>query len=536
MVPVTSLWRIKGDVAAVIEYAEDPGKTQWAIEHLGVTAEEMQLPIDLARDHRVTAAAMETPDGENGEFSVSDLSAVTDYAMRGNATLWRDDRGEIHRLVSGINCCPETATEEMRGVKKRWGKMGGTVAYHGYQSFAEGEGPPDLIHQIGVETAKRLWGDRYQVLVTTHVDKESHYHNHFVINTVSFLDGKKFYRSAKDYHAFRQVSDELAREYGFYVIEDPARGRKRDYTPEKPTWRKIVQADVDEAIRKAMTEEHFYSILRAKGYELKTTGKDVSAKAPGAQRFLRLERNFGPEYSRAAIRQRIAATWEQGQVPRGLPGLRQTGAETLTGNSSVRKERQWAAPTARSGSFLPGMKRNRPVLYVPYRGGSVRLPTRKKLHGFQAIYIRYCFMLGAIPAKRPRPVTKVSPALKKDLLKLDQITAQTKLLCGNHIETAGELAAYQSDLQARIAELTAERRDLYKQQRLTRVRNDPARYQANKARMSDISAQCYRLRKEIRLCEDIHERSPEVESKVRAEQIRQQQQARKRGNRWIGKF
>lgn len=536
--PVTSLWRIKGDVAAVIDYTTDERKTQWAIEHLDVTAEELKMPLDAARDRRVVAEAMEAPAGEDGEFAVSDLSAVADYATRGNATVWRDSRGEKHRLVSGVNCCPDTAVDEMRRIKKRWGKMGGTVAYHGYQSFADGEGPPDLIHQIGVETAKRLWGDRYQVLVTTHVDKEHHYHNHFVINTVSFVDGKKFYRSAKDYHDFRQVSDELAREHGFYVIEDPARGRKRDYAPGKPNWHKIVRADVDEAILKAGTEEHFFSILRARGYALKTGAKGIAAKAPGAERFFWLERNFGPEYSRAALRQRIAATWEQGQVPRGLPGLRQTGAETLTGNSSVGKERRWAAPVARSGSFLPGMKRDRPVLYVPYRGGSARRPTRKKLRGFQALYIRYCFMLGAIPAKRPRPVTKVSPALKKDLLKLDQITAQTRLLCGNHIETAGQLAAHKAGLQGQLAVLTTERQGLYRQQRRANVKGDPSRYQANKARMSEISAQCYRLRKEIKLCDGIHERSPEVKAKVRTEQIRQQhqQQAGKRKNRWIGKF
>ena len=42
---------------------------------------------------------------------------------------------------------------------------------------------PELAHEIGVKLAQRLWSERYQVLVATHLDKENHLHNHFVLNT-----------------------------------------------------------------------------------------------------------------------------------------------------------------------------------------------------------------------------------------------------------------------------------------------------------------------------------------------------------------
>ena len=138
-----------------------------------------------------------------------------------------------------------------------------------------------------------LWGDRYQVLVATHVDHAEHLHNHMVLCAVSFVDGKKFYRSAKDYYVLRQVSDELARQYGFSVLEQRKPSAVRDYTPGRTSWRKIVRADVDAAIAQARTEEHFYSLLRSKGYVLKTAGTDESNRAPGAQRIQRQERNFG---------------------------------------------------------------------------------------------------------------------------------------------------------------------------------------------------------------------------------------------------
>lgn len=71
------------------------------------------------------------------------------------------------------------------------------MAYHGYQSFAPGEATPELAHEIGVKLATRLWGDRYQVIVATHLDKENHLHNHFVVNTVSFVDGIKYHRTKR---------------------------------------------------------------------------------------------------------------------------------------------------------------------------------------------------------------------------------------------------------------------------------------------------------------------------------------------------
>ena len=57
-----------------------------------------------------------------------------------------EDGAPLHRFVSGINCSPATARDEMLAVKKRFGKEDGTVAYHGYQSFAPGEATPELAH------------------------------------------------------------------------------------------------------------------------------------------------------------------------------------------------------------------------------------------------------------------------------------------------------------------------------------------------------------------------------------------------------
>lgn len=113
------------------------------------------------------------------------------YLSTHNRYAGNKEKTEKFYFVSGINCDADKAYEQMVHVKKRFGKMHGNVAYHGYQSFHPGEVTPQQCHEIGLKLARQLWGECYQVLVATHIDKD-HIHNHLLINSVSFVDGKKF--------------------------------------------------------------------------------------------------------------------------------------------------------------------------------------------------------------------------------------------------------------------------------------------------------------------------------------------------------
>lgn len=162
----------------------------------------------------------------------------------------------------------------MQSTKKRFKKLDGTLAYHGYQSFAPGETTPEIAHEIGVKLARQLWGDKYQVIVATHLDKESHLHSHFVINTVSFKDGIKFHRENEDYRRMREASDALCREYGLSVITSRESKTKSyaEWEAEKngqPTIRSMIRADIDRAIQASSTERMFYKTLREMGYDIK---------------------------------------------------------------------------------------------------------------------------------------------------------------------------------------------------------------------------------------------------------------------------
>jgi len=450
----TSIWRVKGWLGKLVVYVENPDKT---------TNPKFYTDEDMAEQ-----------DGQ-------ELSDVIRYAVNSRKTQKADneDCAVVHRFVSGINCSPSTARDEMLAVKKRFGKENGTVAYHGYQSFAPGEATPEMAHEIGMKLAARLWGDRYQVIVATHLDKENHLHNHFVLNTVSFVDGIKYHRTKKDYHDMQTVSDELCREYRLSVIENPQYGKSKQYgewraeQEQRPTWRGLIRADIDEAIRQSMTERQFFDNLRKKGYEVKI-GKDISVRPPGKERFVRLIRNFGEDYSIEQIRRRIL--------------------------SQTRAEKKPSAPT-------------RQVIRVRLFGN---LEKTRKITGFRALYFHYCYLLGIFPKNNPKQNRRLHFLLREDLRKLDDITAETRLLVRNHIDTAEQLFSYQSEVKDKITALTAERKQLYKLQRTAAVKTGPEKAAEIKDRISALSKELAALRKEVSLCDDIAERSGVIKEKIKA--------------------
>lgn len=84
----------------------------------------------------------------------------------------------------------------MSTTKKMFDDTKSIVAYHGYQSFKIGEVTADIAHEIGVRLAQKLYADRFEIIVTTHLDKK-HIHNHILLNSTSFIDGKRFCNTKK---------------------------------------------------------------------------------------------------------------------------------------------------------------------------------------------------------------------------------------------------------------------------------------------------------------------------------------------------
>ena len=428
---VTSLWAVRGNLGGVLDYAANPEKT--------------------------------------------DLTNLLRYATQQRKTTVQEEGTPVRQLVTGIHCAPATARQEMQAVKKRFGKEKGVIAYHGYQSFAPGECTPELAHEIGVKLARQLWGNRYQVLVATHLDRENHLHSHFVINTVSFVDGKKFYRSGQDYRAMREASDALCREYGLSVLEKPKPGKTKHYAEYqaeqqgKPTWRSLIKRDVDAALRQSMTERQFFHAIQQMGYEVKV-GADISVRPKGKERFFRLGRNLGETYTPAGIRRQLL--------------------------EKSRPEREFR-PQPRKVKFHGQMK-----------------PARKAT-GFRALYYHYCYLLGIFPRNKRRLPRRVSPALREELLRGERFSQEVRLLSQYKIDTAEQLEAHQGKVQSALGERISQRAALYRQIRTVAVQSDPERKDRVKQEISTLTGQIKNLRKEVALCQDIAQRSGKMRENLR---------------------
>ena len=432
----TSLWAIRGYMGTVIDYVENPGKTE--------------------NPERIT----------RGEKASETLDDVISYAGREEAT-------NLKQLVYGMNVDPDHAREQMIAVKRKFGKEDGTIAYHGYQSFAEGEVTPEQAHEIGIRLAEELWGDRYQVLICTHLDKASHIHNHFLINTVSKDDGRKFFRSNQDYQRMRDVSDRLCREYGLSVIRHPE-GKGKSYSEwsaeknGKPTYRSMVRKDIDAAVRASLTEREVFAFLEKMGYEFKLyakSGKELerpSLKPKGAERFFRFDR-LGDEYSLDEIRERIL--------------------------ENIRRE-------------VPFPEEDRKKI-AQYRREH---PPYTKAKGIAALYYYYCYELHII-VKYPASAKQVSFFMREDIRKLDQLDSQVRLLAENHIETMEDLNAYRAHAQEKIRILEWERqvqRNILKRDiRASKVPEQTA----TKKKISGITEEISRLRKSLAICDSVEKRS-----------------------------
>ncbi len=197
------------------------------------------------------------------------------------------EKTEQFFFTSALNCSSvDTALSEMMETKQQFGKMGGVLGYHFIQSFQPGEVTPEQAHAIGLEFAKRLFGKRYEVVISTHLNKH-HLHNHLVVNSVSCVDGQKYHSNPESYYNdVRGTSDALCRENDLSVITPQGKGKHyAEWKAEqggKPTVRGIIRADIDAIIQQAYTYDTFLMLLRRNGtrYAAVPTGNTPRSSPP----------------------------------------------------------------------------------------------------------------------------------------------------------------------------------------------------------------------------------------------------------------
>lgn len=434
----TGFWPVKSRLKEVINYAENPDKTT------------------------------------DPRFLDDDLRAALRYVENSEKT-------DQTMYVSAINCPKQRVYQCMMATKRRFGKLGGNVAYHGYQSFAAGEVTPAEAHQIGVETAKRMWGDDYEIVVTTHLNTDN-VHNHFVVNSVSLRTGRKFENHIRDHVALRQISDAVCAEHGKSVIPfNHFYGNKKAYWVRqsgKLTHRDMLQRDLDEALSKCCTFRDLEYYLKCLGYRFERDFRyeHPSVIAEGWKRAVRIT-SLGEQYSMDAMGDKLIAN-------QYLPEL-----YVLT---------------------APRWKRA-PLLNFEYRlRQAQRMDTVTLLFELFIEILKLCTG-DNIQDSDNRPL---SPAMRAEVQKLDKYLEEYKLLCDNHIGSHEELLSFREHLSGQISRLEQERYAL--RSKLRRVKS-PEEDASLKEQCKEITKKISPLRKELKVALRIEVHIPQMKEFLDAE-------------------
>lgn len=387
------------------------------------------------------------------------LKTVTQYVISDEKTLEK-------QYVSYLNCSFENPRENMENTKKHYHDEIKILAFHGYQSFEEDEIDADKAHELGVEFAKKMWGDRFEVIVSTHLDTDN-IHNHFLINSTSFVDGKRYCNTYNDIQRMRNVSDELCREHGLSVIEQRRNvSKSRGYYFQEKTLRSMIKEDIDEAISISYAPTQFYNELQLLGYQYTIKEKSISVIHPMSRKPIRLK-TLGSDYTNERLIERILDNNK----------IRQDGFERYD----------------RLGFNI------RPY-FEKYRQG--------KLTGLQRLFIHYQFKLKILPKiNRTRPSPEYQEEVIKAAKKLDTISWQTIIICEFKIETLDDLKVVMNGFEKQIKELVSTRQK-YRNQ--TRYCHDEKEIKELQKKAKELSPKIGLLRKWLRYCEGIEEQSLEM--------------------------
>lgn len=441
----TSIWKIDKRLDHVIEYTTNPEKTS--------------------------------------KDSYQELHNVIEYAKASYKT-------EKQLYVSTLNCSEETILQDMIQTKKRYRKENGVLAFHGFQSFVKGEVTPEIAHEIGVKLAEELWGDRFEVVISTHLNTE-HIHNHFVLNSVSFKDGKKYYNNRHTYALMRETSDRLCEEYKLNVLEEKICGKYNiDYTKyykegvNKSTHHSIAKEDIDFAIGQAYSYKDFLSILKKMGYTVEIRYGKLSVRKEPYKRNIRIERAFGEEYTIENIEKRIFET-QTTRIP--FPEAR------VNSKKYESKERQ-------------------------------NFKNRKKAKGIKALYFYYCFLLKIYPKSHYK---KYSSEMLEEIKKMDKYSKEVRFLCKNNIETTQELLTYKKMAILDRKELKTQRENLWRKNK--KVQNDKEK-QKNIIKINSLRDEIKKLSKKIDLINDIETRVPKIKEKINEMENNKEEKVKEREN------
>ena len=432
----TKIWAIKDSISRVISYAKNQEKTTF-----------------------------------------SDLKQVLKYAENDEKTI---DKNEKTMYVTGVNCKTETAYEEMITVQNRFDKTTGNVAYHAYQSFKTGEVSPELAHKIGIELAEKMWSE-HQVVVATHFNTGT-YHNHFVVNSVNMFTGKKFDCNKGAYYHFRELSDNLCREYGLTVIEKPTGKTPRSiYFAEKrgePTKYNLMRQAMDETMKICVSYAQFKKAMYKKGYII---NDDNNRKYPTIRSI----------NDKKAVR------------------MYHLGEQYLPKNIVNKVEHNPYYYQNRYMEFIHLKKKKQKYKFYKYKG---KFKDISKMSGIDVLFLLLFHLLGLLPKREN--FQPLSPEMKQEVRKMERYSNEIRLIVTAKLKTTEDVKSYISQTEKNIESVTNLR-----QKYRNKLRNckDDNLMEEYKEKRNECTTMLNKYRKNLKTANYILEDTPKVKEVIKIE-------------------
>jgi len=227
------------------------------------------------------------------------------------------------RIISGKDCSPQNVADEMNTTKELYNKTGGISYYHIIQSFKPGEVDAKKAHEIGVELAGGQFRG-HEVLVATHIDK-GHIHNHLIVNSVSFRDGRKLISNKETLREIKRESNRICQRENLSVIKKPYTRNRYSMAEYKlaekgmPIWKEQLRSAIDEAKERSKNLVDLKEYLKENfNVDMKIQNKNLSFLHPDKKKYCR-GKKLGYAYTKGEITDFFQRGPKRSMVNPGLP-------------------------------------------------------------------------------------------------------------------------------------------------------------------------------------------------------------------------
>lgn len=400
------------------------------------------------------------------------LDTIIKYIVNGEKT-------EKMMYVSGVNCRPDTAIQQMQDTKKRFNKEGGIISYHLIQSFEGKEVSPEKCHELGLQYAKEIFGDDYEFVVATHLNTDN-VHNHIVVNSVSFKSGNKFYSNRETKDFIRITSDFICKENGLSVlsISWKYKGYYKLYAKNNP-YIQLVKKDIDDAILSSYSYKGFKTRLENQGYCIsynEETGLLISRN--NSYKIVRPRELFGDNYTKEKILDRI---------------------ENKNHNKIYITKKKYKMTIEEYNRFKQKQRE--------YQLG--RLPI---------LYILICLLLKIDPLPQKIEINNYKVPITKEMKiatkHLESLSEQTILLTENKINNLNELKSYRYNQEEKLRILKGKRENLWRKRS---KETNPEIKEKITHEIDDLNVLIKKVNKDIVNCFEIENRTILLQNQLEIE-------------------